>query len=131
MGMDGDDFQESRQGKGTNWLKVFLPLMGLILAAISALFAFVLSGPAYQLVRQGFPQIPEAPEIHLIVGIIIFAAFIFLIGGIYAAFAPKPPKIATEKELDRERQQKIREAAAAKRRKKEMRDKMRSRNREL
>lgn len=131
MSMDGDEYQESRREKGPNWLKVFLPLMGLILAAVSALFAFVLSEPAYQLVRQGFPQIPEAPEIHLVVGIIIFAAFIFLIGATYAAFAPKPLKIATEKELDRERQQKAREAAAAKRRRKEMREKMKSRNKEL
>ncbi|QPC81486.1 hypothetical protein G4Y79_17565 [Phototrophicus methaneseepsis] len=120
-----------KQSRRRNWNRALAPLFGLLLAFASAAIAYILSEPLYTFVLRTFPQVPAAPEVQLVVGIVIFLLCLGITAALYAVVAPKPAKATyvTERELDRLKQERAAEERAKDRRRKEMRRRMRERNR--
>lgn len=111
--------------------KVLYPVIGLIVAAISAGLAYVASEPALAFIQQNIPSFQGDPDtLRLVVAGAIFFIFILLFGMAFAVTQPGIPKGVSEQDLDKEKQLKAKEVAEAKRRKKEMVAKMRQRNRQ-
>lgn len=103
---------------------------GLIILLVGGVVAYFASLPAKNFIVQRIPSIPNTPEIQLAVGVGIFLLVVMLLALVYSAFQPRMPKGVSEYDLDKEKQAKLREEMAAKRRKKEMQAKMRQRNQE-
>jgi uncharacterized ion transporter superfamily protein YfcC len=110
-------------------LNALLPVLGLFLLGAAGAIAWVLSEPFADFLVLNLSGIPDTPEMQIVAGVIIFLVIVLLYGFLYAIFAPKPQQSVSEAQLDREKQQKLKEAQRAKKRKKEMRAKMRERNR--
>lgn len=127
---DYKDYDDGSKPPKTNWTKALLPVFGFILVGAAAAIAWVLSEPLYQLIRANVAGIPDVPELQIVAGVVVFLVLVLFYGLLYSVFAPRPPKMISESELDREKQQKLKEAERAKRRKREMRNKMRQRNRQ-
>ncbi len=112
-------------------MKIFYPVIGLLVAAISAAVAYFGSEPALAFIQQNIPQFQgDYDTLRLIVAVAIFFVLVMVFGMAFAMTQPKMPKGVSEKDLDREKQLKAKEEAEAKRRKKEMVQKMRQRNRQ-
>ncbi len=115
----------SRGGKGSP----FLPAIGLVLLIVAGAAAWFLSDPAYAFLRENVQNIPTQAVLRYVIAVGIFLVEILLIAALYAAFQPRPPKLATEKQLDREKQERLREREESDRRKKQMREKLRQQSR--
>ena len=122
--MEDEYVEKSRKKK--NPLAKYFPVIGFILALCLAGIAYVLSKPLNELLQRQVANYPfdSADLIQLIVGAVIFVVGIMLAAMIYAAFAPRPTKLATEKQMEKERNEKIREKEIMKRRKREVNRKM-------
>ncbi len=125
----GDDDYRMRQG-GTNWQKVLMPVMGLLLFGCAAAIGFALSEPATDFVRSNVGNIPPGPEIQAAVGFGIFLILLLIFGAVYALFAPKPDKIISESELAKEKKARERERLAQRRRRREINQQMARERRE-
>jgi type VI protein secretion system component VasK len=128
MGL-GDEYAGKYKSKRKNWLKPFLPVLGLLVLAIAGGVGYYVSAPLLALVQQYVPGIPNSQEMQILSGFVVFLVIVSAFALIYAAFQPRLPKGVSEADLDREKREKQKEAAAAKRRKMEMQAKMRQRNR--
>ena len=127
MGL-GDEYSGGIRKKGRGGLRPFLPAIGFILALAAGAISWVLSEPAVALLRDNIAGIPDDIAVQVVVGAAIFALLITVFAALYSAFQPKQPKGVSERDLDKEKRERAAEEAAMKRRKKEMRDKMRQRN---
>lgn len=116
--------------KKKNPINAFLPLIGLFLIAAAGGIGFVLSGPVTQslqtsILASNADDIAQNYEtVQLIVGIVIAIVILLFVAMIYAMFAPKPTKLTSEKELQREKEDRLAEQLARKRRKQEVNRKM-------
>jgi uncharacterized membrane protein len=130
--MSSQEFGGKYAKKKPPWWKPFLPLLGLLLLVIFGVVSFVLSGPvAAQVDAMVTQRALPMREMQIISGIAIFIVQVFFVAMIYAIFQPKGPKGVTERELDREKREMLKEQQAANRRKKEMLAKMRARNKSI
>jgi uncharacterized membrane protein len=130
--MSSQEFGGKYAKKKPPWWKPFLPLLGLLLLVIFGAVSFVLSGPvAAQVDAMVTQRALPMREMQIISGIAIFIVQVFFVAMIYAIFQPKGPKGVTERELDREKREMLKEQQAANRRKKEMLAKMRARNKSI
>lgn len=118
--------------KKKSWLKPFLPVFGLLLLIAFGLIAYALSSPITQFIdaRVTTRTLP-LPQIQLIVGIGVFIVEVMLLAMVYSIFQPKTPRGTTERELDREKKERIKEEQAATRRKRDMQAKMRASNKSV
>lgn len=116
--------------KKKNALNAFLPLIGLFLIAAAAAVGFVLSKPATEWLRDtvlpnNYQDITDNFEtVQLIVGVVVAVVILLFTAMIYAAFAPKPTKLVSERELKKEKDDKLAEELARKKRKQEVNRKM-------
>lgn len=130
--MSNQEFGGKYGKKKPPWWKPFLPIFGLLLLFVFGAVAFVLSEPVARQVDMMVTQraLPMR-EMQIISGIALFIIQVFLLAMVYAVFQPKGPKGVSERELDREKREKLKEQQAANRRKKEMMAKMRARNKSI
>lgn len=112
------------------WWQPFLPVIGLLLLLGFAALAYLVSAPIMALIVERVPNrtLPKE-QLQLIVAIAVFVVEVLLLAAVYSVFQPKTPRGTTERELDREKKENIKEQQAANRRKKEMQAKMRAQNR--
>lgn len=120
--------------KKKNALNAFLPLIGLFLIAAAVGVGFVMSGPVAGWLRDtvlvdNYDDINENFEVVKLVSGAVVAVIILLFAAmLYAAFAPKPTKLTNERELKREKEAKLAEQIARKKRKQEVNRKMAAEN---
>ncbi|MCU0514401.1 MAG: hypothetical protein MUE40_17755 [Anaerolineae bacterium] len=116
-----------KQSKGRNWQRILLPVVGLLLITASGIIAYILSTPVANFLRANLAAFPRenTQAVQLAVAFAIFLILIAIFGTIYASIVPKPPKGITETELDKEKKDKLLEAERAKRRKRDMKNRMR------
>lgn len=117
------------RNKSKSPLTAFLPLMGLFLIVSLGAIAFIASEPVHELIyeqffvdqelREGTPASESfmRDEIQYAVAGGLFVILVLLSGALYAAFAPKPDKVVTERELKQEKAKKEQELREQKRRK--------------
>lgn len=105
------------------------PVIGVIVIVIAGALAWFGAEPVFNWLLLNVPGIPAEPALQYVVMGVIFLLVVLLGGLFYSIVAPKPPKGISERDMDREKQRKAAEEQAAKRRKAEMRAKMRQRNR--
>lgn len=107
-------------------IRAFLPAIGLIVAGLCAVVAIFLSSPVHNfLIAQFGSQIPNAPEVQYVIAFGLFLVFITIFGLIYAFAAPKPEKMVSERELDREKREREAERRQIKKNKKMVKEKQR------
>jgi hypothetical protein len=123
-------FNSKYQPKKPSPLKPFYPVIGLIILIVFGAISYFLSRPITELVDARTTIALEFAQLQLVIGIGIFIVLTLALAAVYSVFQPKTPKGVSERDLDREKQEKMREAAAANRRKKEMQAKMRARNKQ-
>lgn len=119
---------ETEYTKGTRKkdpLNAFLPVIGLLLAVCFAVIAFFTYEPAHEFLVEQISTLPQQgdegyEEMGYVVGVGIFLILMMFAAMLYAVFAPKPPKLATEAQLKKERQATAAEKAARKRRKQQI-----------
>jgi len=128
MGFGDDD--RIKEAEKRDWQKALLPLVGLILIATAAAIAWALTDVAYDFLLSNVDGVPaDSDEMRLVVGGVLFFIVVMFYSLIYAAIAPKPKATISESELDREKQQKIKEEMRRKKRQKEMKKKLKQQNR--
>ena len=110
-----NEYVKSKQKRSA--MGPFLPAIGLILIVCFAAIAFVASEPLTEVLRENMAEVPDDEEVSYVVGFIVFLGLLLITGLLFAMFAPKPPKMVTEQELKKERQQVAREKEARKKRK--------------
>jgi hypothetical protein len=123
-------FNSKYQPKKRSPLKPFYPVIGLFILIVFGAISYFLSRPVTELVDARTTIALEFAQLQLVIAIGIFIVLILALAAVYSVFQPKTPKGVSERDLDREKQEKMREAAAANRRKKEMQAKMRARNKQ-
>jgi phosphotransferase system glucose/maltose/N-acetylglucosamine-specific IIC component len=112
-------------------LKPFYPVIGLLVLVIFGAIAFAVSQPITNFIDQRVTTMPlPVSQLRIIVGVGVFIVLTLLLAMTYSIFQPKTPKGVSERDLDREKQERQKEEKAAARRKKEMQAKMRARNRQ-
>ena len=121
-----DEYSGRYRPKKKNPMAKFFPVVGFLLALCLAGIAYVVSKPLNETLMNQVANYPfeSADTIQLIVGAVIFLVGMMFIGLIYAAVAPRPTKLATEKQMEKERNEKLREKEMMKRRKREVNRKM-------
>lgn len=118
MSFAEDEYRGRRKKK--NPLAPFLPLLGLVLAVALAAVAFILSAPVHDLLKENIADFPVETEVQYVIAVVLFIVLVLFAGMLYAAFAPKPPKLVSESELKRERIEIDREKRAKKKRRREL-----------
>lgn len=126
--MSMEEYSNKYKPKKKNYLKPFMPIIGIIILAIAAGMGYITSEPLLRLLQDNVPGVPFSQEMQLVVAGTVFLVIILAFGLIYSAFQPGMPKGVSESDLDREKRDREKEILAAKRRKKEMQAKMRQRN---
>jgi uncharacterized membrane protein len=122
-----DEDYRIRKAKGTT-LRAFFPIIGLVLVIVFGVIAYTLAPTVTNIlydngVIQGLsPDILE--RFDLISGVMIFFVMMLVTGMVYAIAAPKPKKQVTERQLDRERKERIAAEVEAKQRKRKAQAKM-------
>ena len=113
-------------------LKAFYPIIGLILMSIAGAVGYFSSEWAYELLGQYVDNMPQDDfQMQMVVAFAIFLVITVVFSAIFAVFAPKPPKMVSEKALMSEKQDRERERMRAKKRKAQMRKKMKGASRDL
>lgn len=116
-------------------LRAFLPVIGLfIMAAAGAVgwfsSPFVLEFAGPYIPTEVTSQLDEF-TLQVLVAVIIFFMLIALFAAIYAMFAPKPSKLATESVLKKERDAKAQERRRTKARSRKMKARMKEANKDF
>lgn len=117
----------SNEEKRVNWQRVLRPLIGLILGAVAGVIAFIVSEPAANYLMNNTSVAITADQFDIFraaIGFMVFVVFILIFAALFAALAPKPSKLISEAQLDKEKKEKEKERIASRRRKKAMRAKM-------
>lgn len=116
-------------------LRVFLPIIGLIILVIAAAVGWF-SSPI--LIEQGAEYIPaevtnalEPEMFRILVSVLIFFVIVTVFSTIYALFAPKPEKLVTEAALKSERIAREQDRKRTKARKRKMRERMKAGTKKL
>jgi type VI protein secretion system component VasK len=112
-----------------NPLKPFYPVIGLLILILGGGFAYYVS-PSVTTWLDVRMEGTFPPQMRLVVAGVIFLVIVMVLGTIFSAFQPRTPKGVSEKDLDKEKQERVKEQQAAAKRRKEMQSKMRRRNRE-
>jgi len=115
----GDSDYEMRQRR-TNWRTVLLPVMGFLLAGAGAGIAFVGAEPIAELMRKNIEGVPAGEGLQVAVGFGLFMILMLIFAAFYAMFAPKPTKLISEQELDKEKKLREREKLAQKKRRRQV-----------
>jgi hypothetical protein len=105
-------------------LKAFLPLIGLLLALAMGFIAWVARIAVHDLLIDNITDFPKDEEIQYIIAGVIFLMMMLVFGVIYAIFAPKPDKRASEAEMKKEKAFRRKEELARRERKKRVRKQM-------
>ncbi len=118
----GFEDEYARRGKKRSPLAPFLPILGLLMIVSLGAVAFVLSGPAHDLLIDNIANFPDDQTTQYMVGGAVFVLLTLVAGMLYAIGAPKPyqKQKITENDLRKERAAKATEDARRKKRKKEM-----------
>ena len=124
------DDEYSMKYNRRSWRTILLPLMGFIIAACSAGIAYALSFVATPFVRQRIQGLPDDDGIQIVIGLSIFLVLIALFAIMYAIFAPKPTKMISESQLDKEKKERERELRERKKRNRKVRIQMMRENQE-
>lgn len=125
-------FEDEYAGKPKkkNPLNAFLPLIGLFLIVAAGGIGYVLSKPLTEALQTSI--LPDNAQdiadnfetVQAVVGVVVAIVILLFMAALYAMFAPKPTKLTSEKELQREKEAKLAEDLARKRRKQEANRKM-------
>jgi hypothetical protein len=127
--MSFEDEYMSKAKKKTP-LNAFLPLIGLFLIAAAAGVGFALSKPLTEwlqtsVLADNSQDITDNFEtVQLVVGAVVAVIILLFAAMMYAAFAPKPTKLTNERELKKEKEDKLAEDLARKKRRQEVNRKM-------
>lgn len=122
MGGFGEEYQYGGKYNPRSWRKILLPVMGFIILACSGAISYALSFPATQFVRQRVEGLPEDEiGIQVVVGFSIFLVLIGVFAIFYAMLAPKPSKMISENQLEKEKKAREREYRERKKRNRQTR----------
>lgn len=116
--------------QSTNWGRVLTPIIGLAVLVICIGIGYVLSGPAFAELKLRVPTMPRDPAIQWVVAGGISLVLLLVVGMFYAMVAPKPEQTVSEAQLDKEKKERLAEELRMKKMKRDMKNKMRQRNRE-
>jgi hypothetical protein len=118
----GDEYSGRQSGKKKqkSHIRAFLPALGLIMAVALAGVAYVASEPIHQLLMDNMPSIPAAPEMQYVIAAVMWIIMLAIVGMVYAAAAPKPTKMISEKVLEKEKADRLREKRMVKKRKQQI-----------
>jgi len=110
-------------------LRAFLPVIGLILIVCFAAISWVVHEPLRDALVENISDLPQEneegfTEVGYVAGGSVFVILLMFTSLLYAAFAPKPEKIVSERELLQEKKAREAEAKARKKRKREMQQQM-------
>jgi hypothetical protein len=129
-GMGGSG--EVRKNAGTNWQKVLLPIVGLIVIAGAIAVGAIASGSVATWAKKTFnlniARQGNIDPIQIASGLVIFIVIMMVFALVYAAIAPKPPRTVNEAQLDKEKKARIADEQRRKRTNRQMKDRMRQRN---
>jgi predicted outer membrane lipoprotein len=114
----------TKQTEKKNPLTAFLPILGLLLAVAFGAIAFIVSEPVQDLLAENISGFPREQEAQYVVAVVIFISLVLIGGAIYATLAPKPPKLVSERELKKEREQREQEIRDRKRRQRKVQEQM-------
>ena len=128
----GIEDEYSMRVRKRSWRTILLPVMGFIIAGLSALIAFILSGPIGTRVRDSVSGVTDDNFILVqgAVGFGIFLILLLIFAGIFSIMMPKPTKLVSEKQLERERQAREQEKVEHRRRRRQINREMARQNRE-
>ena len=121
-------FEDEYAGKSKKRdpIRAFLPVLGLFLAVALGAIAWAIHEPLRDIIVEQIADLPQEGEegfveVGYAVAGIVFIALLMVASLIYAAFAPKPTKQVTERELKREKELTRQEQLARKKRQAEIR----------
>lgn len=113
-----------RKKKKKDPITAFLPAIGLLLAVAIGAVSYILSDPAHQFLIDNMNDVPADKEVGYVVAVVIFIVLMLFIAMIYAAFAPKPTKLVSERQLQKEKDEMERERLQRKKRQREVQRKL-------
>jgi uncharacterized ion transporter superfamily protein YfcC len=128
MSFGEDEYEMKHRRK--NWRNILLPVMGLLLAGAVAGISFVGAKPITVILRENVAGVPEGDGLQVAVGFGIFLTLMLIFVMFYAIFAPKPTKMISEKDLDKEKKLRQKEKLEQKRRRRQVNLKMAQERRE-
>jgi type VI protein secretion system component VasK len=118
-----DEDYRIRKAKGVS-IRAFLPFLGLVLMIVFGVIAWVLAPIVTDILYNNGVLQSLSPELlerfDLISGGMIFMVMVLITALLYAVAAPKPKKMVTERQLDKERKARIAAEVEAKQRKKKV-----------
>lgn len=101
-------------------INAFLPVLGFLLIVSLGAVAYLVSGPAHRFLLEQDFGIPANTEVQFVIAGILWLLLMLTSYMLYALFAPKPDKIATERHLKVEKAEKQKEDLARKKRQQEL-----------
>lgn len=115
----------ARSKKKKDPIRAFLPVIGLVLIVCFAAISWVVHEPIRDALAENVTDLPQPgqdgfEEIGYVAGGAVFVVLLMITSLMYSAFAPKPEKIVSERELLREKKERAAEKKARERRKKEI-----------
>ena len=118
--------KSGRKKKGTT-IRAFLPVLGFLMIAAMGGVAYALSGPINLLLQDqlgnNYP-VGQETVMQIVSGVVLFILFVLVAGLLYALFAPRTNKLATEQQMEKERREMWREKERKKRRQRQIQKKM-------
>lgn len=116
-------------------LKPFYPVIGLVFAAIAAAVGFFASPFVLQLLKDtvlssAVGQLPGDDVMQIVIGVMIFLVMVAVFAMIFAIFAPRPDKLATDQAVIQQKQEMELERQRAKMRNRRMKERMRTANKD-
>ena len=118
MSFDADEYDKRHHR--TNWRAILLPVMGFLLAGASGGIAFVGAKPITDLIRKNVAGVPAGDGLQVAVGFGLFLILMLIFAAFYAMFAPKPTKMISEQELDKEKKLREKEKIAQRKRRRQV-----------
>ncbi len=114
----------------TNWGRVLTPVIGLAVLVICIGIGLALAGPAFAELKVRIPTLPRDENFRFVIAGGISLVLLLVAGMLYAVVAPKPEQTVSEAVLDKEKKERLAEELRMKKMKRDMKNKMRQRNRE-
>jgi uncharacterized ion transporter superfamily protein YfcC len=118
MSFGEDDYEMRNRRK--SWRTILLPVMGLLLAVCAAGISFALAAPVTDAVRKNISGVPAGDTLQIAIGFGIFIVLMLVFAALYGVFAPKPTKIISEKDLDKEKKLREKEKIAQRKRRRQV-----------